>query len=123
MRQSKSFGLKVSLLSVAAAAALAVSVGVAQAQYQTNANGHANDANNRYGSGGLNSGNAYSGNLNEVNNQLIYGNTTGLFSFQGNMPFASPGQFQGRLPPEPSLQLQQIAGPRPESGGIRKWLG
>ncbi|HTW95026.1 MAG TPA: hypothetical protein VMD30_09550 [Tepidisphaeraceae bacterium] len=116
MRHAKGFAFKASVLSMAAAAALSIGAGRAMGQYQVNADGHALDANNRYGSNGYNSSSSNVGQLNQVNNQLIYGNTSGLFSFQGQVPFGDPRAFTGNLPATPSQELQQIAGPPPENG-------
>ena len=64
-------------------------------QIRANQDGHAVDANNRVGSGGYND-NVGGGNLNQ--NNIIYGNVTGLSGFSGPIREFAPGQFEGISP-------------------------
>jgi hypothetical protein len=81
----------------------------ASAQYQIdNYSGHMLDASNRIGSGGYNNA---SFSANAVNSNDIYlGNVTGYGGFKGFVPDRPPSDFQGYIPPQPSLLLQQQAG-------------
>jgi hypothetical protein len=54
-----------------------------QAQYQIQG-GHVLDANNRIGSGGYNGGGAPRGEYNNINNNIVTGNVSGLNYFHGN---------------------------------------
>jgi hypothetical protein len=96
-------------LAVVAAGWLLSAPGAAWGQYQIdNYNGHMLDASNRIGSGGYNSA-GYPANT--VNSNDIYlGNVTGYGGFKGAVPDKPPQEFQGYIPPQPSLILQQQAG-------------
>ena len=69
------------------------------AQYSTSQGGHLLDANPRIGSGGLNSPTNPNPRLlgPGFNNLLITGNVTGGRSFQGDIGYRSPYEFQGGL--------------------------
>jgi hypothetical protein len=71
------------LAAAVAVAALAGAASAADAQYRVGANGHYNDANNGYGSGGYNSTSNVNAQL-QQNNNIVTGNTTSLSYFHGN---------------------------------------
>lgn len=58
--------------------------------------GNALDANNRVGSGGLNSGGSVY-NQNALNNAIVTGNVTGGREFRGNVPYSPTNAFRGSL--------------------------
>lgn len=82
---------------LAAAVALVPIVGsqAARAQYATG-NGHALDANNQVGSGGINS--AVNNGPLVTQNDIIYNNVTGGRGFEGRVPETDPLAFRGTLP-------------------------
>jgi hypothetical protein len=67
----------------------------ARAQFATG-NGHALDANSQVGSGGINSA-VNNGSL-VTQNDIVYGNVTGGFGFQGHLNETDPLAFRGVLP-------------------------
>ncbi|HZL38513.1 MAG TPA: hypothetical protein VFC78_24600 [Tepidisphaeraceae bacterium] len=68
----------------------------ASAQYPANQDGHANDANNRVGSGGINTrGNIPTG---VTSNDIVYGNVTGGRGFSGPVRSGDPGAFRHLVP-------------------------
>src|SRR5580658_9781932 len=78
-------------------------------QYYVGTDGRSSEANNRLGSGGSNGG-AGATDYTPTATDRLYGNVTGLSSFNGITPYRQPGQFTGFLPPEPSQVLRQVAG-------------
>ncbi len=88
------------ILAAAVAAALGaitVFAPAGYAQYRVSG-GQINDANNRVGSGGINSGSGASLPPGVLNNSIVTGNVTGGVGFQGNLPYFAPGAFHGTLP-------------------------
>ena len=55
--------------------------------------GHANDANNRVGSNGYNSGSGQ--HVTVTGNQIVTGNVTGGRAFRGPVPYTDPSGFMG----------------------------
>ena len=88
-----------SLAAAAAGVALALVAAAtpARAQYRVGADGHANDANNRLGSGGYNSGGdaSYRSANSNLNGQIVTGNVSGLAGFHDRTQEFDPnvGQF------------------------------
>jgi hypothetical protein len=104
----------------------------ARAQYQVGGNGHALDANNQVGSGGYNGGGrnqqggsqqlqpgGFNGtNLNDngaihgnINNNVVYGNVSGLNGFQGRVRSFDPTEFQGNTGTAKVDRLDAISAP------------
>src|SRR5438876_9314503 len=86
-------------LVLAAAATLATTT-IGYGQYRTGDDGHARDANNRIGSGGLNGGGSsspYAVNGNQLGNDLVTGNITAGRGFRGLVPYTAPGAFRGNV--------------------------
>ena len=92
----------------------------ARAQYQVGGNGHALDANNQVGSGGYNgSARAQQGGQSQstqiqpggINNNVIYGETTGLAAFRGRVNSFDPTVFQGNTGSNAVDKLNAIAAP------------
>jgi len=84
------------LLAAAAAAVALPSIALAQAQIDT---GHANEANNRVGSGGRNGGgsnNQYNNAIMNNGNRVVTGNVTMGREFRGNVGYTDPYAFRGR---------------------------
>jgi hypothetical protein len=94
----------------------------AHGQYRINQNGHANDANNRIGSGGYNGDrttfpDAYGtgSNIinNQVNNQIVAGNVTGLKYFHGaTNGFEDPNAVQTSTNSNGTDRFLAISGPQ-----------
>lgn len=96
----------------------------AHGQAQINADGHARDANPRFGSGGLNGqGGPLNGQTVQpgvVGNQMInsgnnimYNNVSGLSGFRGKEPILTPGAFHGTLAGVQTDQFSQRSTPAP----------
>lgn len=83
----------VKLISAAIAAASLIAI-PALGQVRVGQDGHSNDASNRVGSGGYNSGGTVYNNGLSANN-YIYRNVTGLSGFQGPVGERDPGAFAG----------------------------
>ena len=124
MKQMKRSGV----VTVAVAMTLSVMgwASVAGAQYRVNQAGHANDANNRIGSGGYNGGqsifpDAYGtgSNIinNQVNNQIVAGNVTGLKYFHGaTNGFEDPNAIQTNTNSNGTDRFLAISGPQDTTG-------
>jgi hypothetical protein len=89
-----------------------------RAQYQVGGNGHALDANNQVGSGGLNgparnqqSGSSQQLQPGSINNNVVYGNVSGLNGFQGRVRSFDPTVFQGNTGSGPMDRLDAISAP------------
>jgi len=102
MKKAQSFKLLASVVAVTLAVMGAANS--AQAQYRVGQDGHANDANNRIGSGGYNGGRSNSQygtatNLinNEINSQIVTGNVNGLNYFHGRSNEFDPNVVQTRV--------------------------
>jgi len=82
--------------AVAIAAAMAVS-SVAMGQYRVGSDGRLNDANNRIGSNGYNTGGPVIRPLNgnTGGNNVVTGNVTGGREFRGPIGYTDPGAFRG----------------------------
>jgi hypothetical protein len=88
------------ILSAAASLTL---ISSAMAQYRTGSDGHLLDANNRIGSGGLNSNNSVASpghGTDMLGNDIVTGNVTGGQQFRGFVPYTAPTAFRGNLPGE-----------------------
>jgi len=90
----------------------------ARAQYQVGGNGHALDANNQVGSGGLNgagrnqqAGNGQQLQPGSLNNNIVYRNVSGLNGFQGRITTFDPNVFQGNTGTAAMDRLDAIAAP------------
>ncbi|HEV7302258.1 MAG TPA: hypothetical protein VGN72_23165 [Tepidisphaeraceae bacterium] len=87
---------KAILSAAAIGAALAVSSSVAVAQYRVGSDGRLNDANNRIGSNGYNTGGPIIRPLNGgLGNNVVTGNVTGGREFRGPVGYTDPGAFRG----------------------------
>jgi hypothetical protein len=83
--------------------------GRAWGQYRVeNYDGHLLDASNRIGSNGYNSANVPANSVNSAD--IFLGNVTGYGAFRGNVEEPSLGAFQGYIPYQPSLVLEQQSG-------------
>jgi hypothetical protein len=92
--------------------AIAGWVSPAHAQIRIGDDGHALDANNRIGSGGYNNTKDVDQRSAAItNNQIIYGNTTGLSYFHGQIQTFDPNEIQINTGSEASDRLNAIAGP------------
>ena len=102
-------GRWVGILVTIAALIVTFAPRAALAQYRVeNYDGHVLDASNRIGSGGYNNGGPVN---NQVNAEDLYlGNVTGYGAFKGTVPDRDPAGFQGFIPYQPSLLLNQQAG-------------
>ncbi len=114
MKITRSRGMSVALVVAAAAVSLP---SVARAQFAVDTSGHLNDANARLGSGGYNNGGNLSSrslysNLQNLNNNIVTGNVTGLAYFHGPTGTFDPNVFQGNTGTNPSDRLNQIAAPQ-----------
>lgn len=85
---------------------------VAQGQYRVGEDGHANDANNRIGSGGYNSSqDASKRPYGATGNQIVTGNSTGLSYFHGNVAYTDPGEFRQSTGTNASDRFLAVSGP------------
>lgn len=83
------------LAAVVAAMPILGFISPAHAQYRVGEDGHANDANNRIGSGGYNSGrDASMRPYGATGNQIVTGNSTGLSYFHGGISYTDPAEFR-----------------------------
>src|SRR4051812_41796930 len=84
------------LLSAAVAAVPLLGLtSTVSAQYRVDT-GHANDANNRVGSGGVNPADSGSRTGEMVNgNDIVTGNVSGGKQFRGHVPYTDPRAFRG----------------------------
>ncbi len=81
--------------AVAAVAPVVLAASVAHAQYRVGEDGHALDANNRVGGGGVNDVNNRGNSVN--GNDLVTGNVTGGRQFRGGIGYTDPWAFRSRL--------------------------
>ena len=99
--------------SLIAAAVLAALSTTAMAQYRVGDQGHANDANNRLGSGGYNQQSDISQRgLGATGTQILTGNVGGLGYFHGNSQTFDPNTLQTNTEDSASATLNAIAAPQ-----------
>lgn len=87
----------------------------ARAQYPVNQDGHANDANNRVGSNGVND--SRGGGPAATGNQIITGNVTGGKEFRGPVGYRDPRAFTGPIGGGLTQDFVRGSAGTPTSGG------
>ncbi|HSV16686.1 MAG TPA: hypothetical protein VLI90_20645 [Tepidisphaeraceae bacterium] len=103
---------RTNLILAAALSALPILAATAHAQYRVGDDGRANDANNRLGSGGYNSGrDASQRPYSSFGNQIVTGNSTGLSYFHGNSQVTDPLEFRGSTATGASDHFLAVSGP------------
>jgi tetratricopeptide (TPR) repeat protein len=93
--ESKTYHKKTYWALLAAVAGLPLLAGQAFGQQQVQGTGHANDANNRVGSGGYNDTTT---SPQASGNQIVNREVSGGFGFQGKLPYYGPNDFHDNLP-------------------------